>query len=76
MNRLGMDKRKVIQITAGQNDDTSIMYALCDDDSIWQFFWDVDRDMSRRGIWKRLPDIPETYVEPIKRRSNTGRIDE
>jgi hypothetical protein len=63
-------ERKVIQITAGPADDSVLIYAVCNDDSIWKLFRMGD-GMSR-PFWERLPDIPQPFEgeESFKRRKD------
>jgi hypothetical protein len=53
--------RKPIQIAAipATDEGSELLFALCDDGSIWS----IQPDQLRPDTWKRLPDIPN--AKPI-----------
>jgi hypothetical protein len=53
------DKRKIIQITAAQSDNsdndlTYSLYALCDDGTVWDYQWD-----GSNSRWVLMAKIPQ-----------------
>jgi hypothetical protein len=64
-------ERKVIQISAGPDDDDTLIYAVCDDGSVWKLIRD-----QYRYIWKDLPDIPQPQHIPQPQPSGRLRRDE
>lgn len=57
--------RKPIQVSVTQCFDPELesvygeAIAVCDDGSMWRMFFSDDAPMTDRGIWERLPDIPQ-----------------
>lgn len=49
--------RKITQITVSAvPDESDIIYALCDDGSVWALWREIDGN--HRSPWERMKDIP------------------
>ena len=50
-------KRQVIQIAATATDDAAadMLYALCDDGTMWELYLGGNKGLQ----WKEIPDVPQ-----------------
>lgn len=47
-------RRQVVQIAAAAGQNVDVLYALCDDGSVWAI-----ASLKTEVPWRRLPDIPQ-----------------
>lgn len=52
-------ERKVIQITSAPDESIEIIYALCDDGSMWRLITLFKQGRGDEEVWRRVPDIPQ-----------------
>jgi hypothetical protein len=49
-------KRKIVQITSAGEDGASLLFALCDDGTLWCGQWDSD---AYAWFWSSVSDVPQ-----------------